>query len=815
MENEISVVVKVGETSKVKLRNAKAYRALTFVSAEKQVNSKEANILIIEDLDDSELNQAEKLAWKIKGTGKHVILFSDSPSDNLTTLAINLKSNIVSELDTLQSVVSQLSGINVSTRWETRKKAIEAIEAVEKKEEIAGEQLEALRADLAQSLDRVSLLLEVKESLEDKLRIQEEYIKGIEQSGEILEDPISKEEFESMQTQVQLYLKDIEVYKENIEEQKKQIEELTLKLTEAQSIIEEYKKKIEDANYKLEELSKSNNSSIAELKEQITKLSKEAADHQNDAFTASSNLLKLMDESVQDKKTIQSLTERIKNAEGTAAVDQSEVEILRKQIQNLNDMIHTMTAEKSLADSNVTDYRDQLGIEKKANQLYKKILGIINVKIREFEGEIEAKSEGLKNAEAEIEKLTILLGSSAEEIQQLKDLQSGVSNEQSNKLITLNSQISEMQFKIDTLTSQLSSASATIVELRRDLDKAKADKEWALAASAATTTNTSKLLGDSKTLSEINTQLLDKSKLQSAEIAKLRDTETKLTKYVKELKEANSALQSKINTASRTAIASDGKITLNVAHIKSKGSIIGVYGSGSYGITTMAISLAKRLSGKVLVMDMDITNPKMDYMLEISAISSELTQISTPVLRTSFSAFLELGYDFTVSHLSAFFKPAIKTKKIDMDYFSGCYIKPTANQLTMAEFRELFTYVSNEYRYIVVDAGKLGASDAGDAIIKMITDVAFKNVIVSKRDAADTRNMSVKHSLANINTSKSVWALNLAQDSRQDDRIAKAVGGIKSVVIPIDTKFYGANKTFDSAAMLRDKVDEIIEQMQL
>lgn len=249
-----------------------------------------------------------------------------------------------------------------------------------------------------------------------------------------------------------------------------------------------------------------------------------------------------------------------------------------------------------------------------------------------------------------------------------------------------------------------------------------------------------------------------------------------------------------------------------------RAKVIPVFGSGSYGVTTTAVSIARKLhKAKILYMDMDLANPKADGWFKAQPIldSSSLSDIPNNINKTSLGILIDYGAKFVVDNKSSIIQRVSETKNnVTVDYFGGLYGKLDTHRLKLVDFTYLLNTLGSMYDYIIVDCGKYGLSDASNELIDMFIGIAYKSIVVTPNDRLDTRNMSLKLSQNNIDISKIIWVLNLSESTTVTPVVKKNIMGAIPVIMPLTPSAYGKQTSFDKIPILKDKLLEIISKIQ-
>jgi len=149
---------------------------------------------------------------------------------------------------------------------------------------------------------------------------------------------------------------------------------------------------------------------------------------------------------------------------------------------------------------------------------------------------------------------------------------------------------------------------------------------------------------------------------------------------VESLNNESSRLSEEINELEKSVSnQSEREITKVRCNYSGKAKIIAVVGSGSNGKSTIAMSIAKMLNkSNVLVMDLDLVNPKIDSWFNANPILGGINEIAEPIKRTASGALFELGADRACSMMNEIILSKTKMQgRILADFLWGVAILPS------------------------------------------------------------------------------------------------------------------------------------------
>jgi len=233
--------------------------------------------------------------------------------------------------------------------------------------------------------------------------------------------------------------------------------------------------------------------------------------------------------------------------------------------------------------------------------------------------------------------------------------------------------------------------------------------------------------------------------------------------------------------------------------------IIPVIGCSSQGISTTAVSLAQELAveNKVLLVDFDFLMPKINNWYSPDLISGRDKGVRT-LLKSDNKEFNRLA--------SSLVSKVYKARSGSIDLFCNNTedgsLSPT--DFKGVDFSNFFSTYGSNYTHIVIDLGKVGYSKWVDAIIKVITDVAFRTVVVTYSDSVDINTCYNKILEAGINIVNVMWLLNICRSTSIDADDKKMLAG-KHYFMPISTDLYGKRSDFTKFKINKDRLDMLID----
>ena len=367
--------------------------------------------------------------------------------------------------------------------------------------------------------------------------------------------------------------------------------------------------------------------------------------------------------------------------------------------------------------------------------------------------------------------------------------------ESSNKeLSETQDELKELQISCSSLKESLNSSSNREKELEQKID----NLEDTYKREKSISDKKIKQLGDD--YSSANKQLeVYKSKIASADasLAQNNVLKTKLDATEKELSSRIAVIADKDLEIKRLkqSVGKKEVVTVGVDKVfssfKYAGSakIVTVFGGGSFGVTNTAYSIASRLKGKVLFIDLDISNPKSDRYTKKNPMVN-VTGVPSNLYKTGIGVLYSCGIEKFIAEYEKLGIRIITTRNTELTWISGLYSSIKLENIDYTS--DFLNYVGNMYDYIVIDSGKIGYSSLSDSLIKSLCDISHKSLVVSSNDSYTTRGISL--ALNRVKITNVGWVINLASTSIIGDKSKKNMGTNDYCILPFSNSIYGTDR---------------------
>lgn len=694
-------------------------------------------------------------------------------------------SNRLSEKDEeLSNASAQIAELNNTIRENEENSRLELEATIQVKDrenkealDSANEQMEALKETLQRTIDADN------ERLESELKKKEqeytnEFNKYVEDAARVVDEMQAEnnERVAKLTAQLDDSVKQCEAKDETIKDQSSKIASLeqtvennNLSIDDLNSTVESLNSIIETKDAQLDSV----NSQLTEKDSIIDNLNNTVADRDKTIKSKEYAILKKDRELAESAEDIQTLTASIEALEAKhtneIAKHTSKIEELNKQIEELNSTITSRDYTIGVQSVGLEERDKDIEQLKEDIELARKNREILEAKVKRADERFKSTLERLKISGGDIEKLMAESpsGLSQEDIDELNNKLSMAQDE----LEKANVELDELKHKYNDAVKQLSdatkeltakaeevtSASVTIQQLKSRVEQLENEVQTLESIKdGASSDEFEAIKNQNSTLVEKNSALVEQLNTSlDNEIANKRlvaRLESELETYknlVAELKSSTS------NAGSQCTI---GSIKYN-----RNAQIISVLGNRSCGITTLAVSIARRLAinTSVLYIDFDMIAPNGDVIFK----KAPIVDIRGGK-NTSLGAMSAFSSNLTASEIKGLAIEAEKTKGGRLDYFSGYHYKPADSIIANTDFQRMFDVLGEHYDYIIIDLGKIGASTFNNSIIQEIAKISYRTIGISNHDFFNVRAMIRTLGSMSINHKSIAWVINKVPENQ-------------------------------------------------
>ena len=277
---------------------------------------------------------------------------------------------------------------------------------------------------------------------------------------------------------------------------------------------------------------------------------------------------------------------------------------------------------------------------------------------------------------------------------------------------------------------------------------------------------------------------------------------------VDRLADENRTMKQKMG-ALASGISGGGASVIGHLNPSGRGLIIPVFGSGSYGVTTSAVSLAYHLASnsKVVFIDMDLISAKSDSWFGLPLLNQVDGIPSNSKRSTGLGVFFDRGFNYFSENYDKLILRKVKLKGGSIDYIGGLYFKIDPLKLASADFNGLLTLCKNNYDYVVIDCGRLGASELNDQLTCALANASYRSVAVTPSEFIEVRNFRNLMQECHIDITKIAWLLNMAHNTKVNDKMKNMLSATKYSQVPfMDNLFELTDNGYKKKHFMQEKM---------
>lgn len=512
-----------------------------------------------------------------------------------------------------------------------------------------------------------------------------------------------------------------------------------------------------------------------------------------------------------------------KNAEATAKVIVSKQATIEDLTKKLSDKEYIVSELQVALAENANENSE---LTSKLSDLTKQVAALTR-KLEEANTSKERMCNSATKYQVALNKATEQLNRTRAELR--KAQQAVTSNTNEIELETLRQELDEQGVALETARTELAEKTEENNKLQQELDDAQTKLNETMESLNTTQSKLSdiELLQDTKIAKAHEEKEKAVAQIQS-EVTKLRSEAegyaTTVAQLGQNIYEMQTSLKTKENEIANLTNEKEQMMTtiqqltqgtqITLSNYKGRARIVPVYGSGSYGVSLLAMSIAHKIEkSKVLVMDLDTRSPKLDKYTKCNPIIPSLVDIPNQLERSSFATFITHGVDYIKSNKDTLRRVEQHNRGV-LDYFSGLYIAQPQDTILKADYEGLFNYLGNIYDYIILDLGLLG-NPITDKFIYALSGIAYKEVLVTQNDVIDTRAAVVHMVNINCKMSNVIWVLNLSQTTTLSQSVKQLTEKAHDrVVLTMSSDMYGSDRTLDRIPIVSGMFTKIIQLLQ-
>lgn len=543
------------------------------------------------------------------------------------------------------------------------------------------------------------------------------------------------------------------------------------------------------------------------------------------------------DESLLDSEAEEAEEEDSGSAERVAEL-LGEIDSLKSQLSASYETIESLSSERESVESEYRDIKarvEKLLLDTKVTEV---VIGGTDIEDYEQKiADLESELDNLRLQAVEVEELKRGLTELTEKVA-LKEREE-VALRHEIETLRDNSEAEGLKVAVadslsdrETVAGLLRDAVEALTRYEREAESLKSNAREASEYAKELKGSADELRTEISTLrgivSEKEHRLVEQGEESERRISALTASRDSLNREINRLKgelSGSSSLRERLEAAESALKARDsevaslrGQLSSGIKELNIKfryggrASLVPVFGGSSSGITATAVTIAKQLKGRTLLVDLDIVSPKVDSYLGVNPIKSGL-DIQNQLLRTGLGSYLERGLDYFIANKREIITKITKrTDGTALDYLSGLYTSVSADKFITNDLGRLLDYLGGDYDYIVCDLGKIAGNEVQNQIIGSVCAGSGISVCVSQNDKSDARSLALRISGLSLR-GKLIWVLNFARSREMDGITSKCVGKSKYAYMMFDAEGFGARQTLDMLNGNREAVAELVREV--
>lgn len=661
-------------------------------------------------------------------------------------------------------------------------------------------------SDIAESEKHSAKLEELLAVLKDENEEITKHVNEMFSTTEILEDPISLSEYKQLKEKADADAKSLKAVNDRIATLNSDLEQKKVELDKKSRLLSDSMVAENEAQLKIKSLESqladtSNSVNTDEARKELEEAVNAAVEREQ----ATENALRMQVSDAQSK-----ITDLESSLDDKESDLQDIKEQLTAEIEEREKLIEISTSAfvkvKELNDKLLTNGSDKNELLTKINQL-NKIIAHNTQELLDKDSDIRERDGQIKDLNDTVEKLNTDLN----ELNTRLELSSNYTTKEKDEL---SSKYTDLQSKYDTVVKQLESKEAAYNALSSQITTSSAGSEA--------------IAGENTRLQVINKTLTEQLGTMSNELVTSRSNEASLTASLAQAKTQLTQLNTTITMLSSgtgnpgfgigqgIGMSAQSEEIMPITY-GAQAQIIVVTGSGSFGITTTAMSIMQKLSStsKVLYIDYDMISPKADMWFEMSPICKNAPIDLTDTKMTGLKFFYTEGAQrFATNATNIVLLPSkFKTRGGYVNFIGGLYYTPSTKEIVTADYSTMLNTLGNMYNYIIIDAGRFGSSTLNDNLIKAFSQIAFKTVIVTTSSRFEVRNFKSRVVNSKIDQSRIAWLLNMCKETKPDDNVVKILNNIKYGVTTYDSYLACTTQTFGTTKTNKDRFSLFIDKV--
>lgn len=804
------IVVKVGDKSTLRLKGVKTYRAITILELKRLVEINEINIVIVEKIKDSEYTEAYNwLSEFVKIKQNSVFFYVPDNDDKTTGLADALIMDIYMYMDDIYKAIKLNCSLDVKP--ELKYYAEQPSGNIEDNfggifdDEVTQSENKNNSDIIIPNIYNTKMDCSIPNEINDTVQNDSENNQEIVKSEQINTDNSTSNELDYADNTNNLTTESSEEIielKNTLSKYINRIEELNKLIKSVKDERDTYQKELSNIEIAsiledpatLEEYTEMKNR-VAELEKKIQETSDISSEEVSKLLTAKveleTSIEKYEELKVHAEERISELEESLKEQNKIKGIAEEDILTLTKKVEELEIVINS-----SSENSQNEVYKLNIDITELNN-----VISDLRLNVENLSNSIDSKNEELvsikkllENERSIRQNITELLKNAVIKINELRDVKT--SSEESKN------------YEIAQLESQLGS-------IREQLESKEIQYQSLVGVTGVNENSATILLENNNTLENINKNLREQLEETTKKYNKSEQEKNANNSTLDSLKEQNTKLSNQVKALSTNYTGGASISMVPPIQYQGRAQIISVFGSGSFGITTTAVSIANYLasSNKVLFIDFDMMYAKADSWFGDPFIKGLPNCESNSLKNSGLGVFINKGVQVFMEYTQSTIKEVLKNKNGSISYVSGIYEKPDVVKLVSANYSSLLNFCGSSYDYIVIDLGKIGASDINNQLIKAIFNISRNNIVVTSNDKIDIRNTRFELQRNNINFNNLSWLINLGENTKLDESCRSIINPSHIGILTFISDFYGHKNNFLQNRLSKDKFCVFLEEL--
>lgn len=626
-----------------------------------------------------------------------------------------------------------------------------------------------------------------------------EYLALVEKLNKALSanDTASKEIQLQLESKIQTLTNDRDSFKFSLDEVTLKLNQINDELVETKAQLAQYKDLYSQAVSNQDGANRDISALNEKIATQVSEISslKQKLDIKTEQLESTEQRLRESNQSLDAiNSDIVNLTSRLKSTE-SSKISEKELRIATEQVLlSLMNIADQYSYKVGQYDSEMTQLKSQI-------ETLESTRDTLSQQVANLKSTLDKKDQELATKSTEIDTLTIAANSVEQRVAQA---------------------VSRYQLELDNLRAKLVDSENKLSITETQLISKRNELQRFMAMAGVDENGVSTLVSMNQSLKQSNETLRTQigamqSQVQSA-LKAASEAESKLQALDQENMQLRNSIQA--NSAAHGYVGNinsglgGGSIADMMVPISYSGAgqIYTVLGTGGFGTTTTAVSLANQLSsrGRTVLLDFNIENPKIDSWFRINPLAPVHGYVQNDENATALNLFINRGVRFIIEYKDQVLKP---TGRMGPVYFPGLYVPVDDIKLATADYSNLLTTLGQIFNYIVIDTPRLGTNKLTNKLIKNLCDVSTKHIVVCDNDRFNAKLTRKRLDENRILMAREFWLYNQCITTGLDQMVNKFRGNSPYDVIVFSHDLYGRRVDFSGAKDTKDRFSNALKSI--